>query len=87
MPSPDAGQNGAQRPSGIPRAGWRAVVGTSAVAYARRVALNAYRRKQREVEPYRRWVETVGEARIAGHYAHSLLTDPFALAHAQSQLY
>ena len=85
-PSHEA-HSGPQRPSGIVRRGWRTLFGASAGGYARSIALKAYRKKQRGVEPYRRWVEAVGEARIAGHYAHSLLTDPFALAHAKSQLY
>ena len=71
----------------IAGAGWHAAFGTSPGDYARQIALRVYKKKYQQVEPYQRWAEMVGEARIAGHYAHSTLTDPFAIEHARSQLY
>ena len=71
----------------IARQGWHTAFGCSVGVYAKRLALDAHNRKYLETESYCQWVKKVGESRLSEHYAHSVLTDPFVVAHARSQFY
>ncbi len=66
---------------------WGSVFGGPPAATAQRLGLALYARKARRDAAYREWIERFAGPRLAGHYGHFAVRNPFAIEHLKSQLY